>query len=384
MKQFVRVATLITAAIAQLPASSASADRPAIVQAFDLRVPLAPRVATIGNVPTLVHELHINSFAARSAIVDRIELVYDGSGGIVGTLPGAELATSVGEPLAEAATLAANGRAVVYVNLPLTGSRIPERIRHRVYFRFADDGPDILRSVEASPITLDRRPLPHLGPPLRGGPWIAVFDPKMAFGHRRMILATNGAARIPGRFAIDFFGVDAGGRTASDATGRLNAYPGYGVEVLAVADAIVVATRDDMTEPPTTSQRQKVPLADETGNYIALDLGGGHYAFYEHLQPGLLVKKGERVKSGQAIAHLGLTGSGSRPHLHFHVAAANSPLGAEGLPYCMHSVEVMGGYPTIAAAFENQAWTPVEGNSLRVNSCMPGPNTVVRFPSGSH
>lgn len=379
MKQFVRLATLVTAAIALLPASSASADQPAIVQAFDLRVPLAPRVATIGNVPTLVHELHINSFAARSAIVDRIELVDDSSGGILGTLPGAELATSVGEPLAEAATLAANGRAVVYVNLPLTGSRTPERIRHRVYFRFADDGPDILRSVEASPITLDMRPLPHLGPPLRGGPWIAVFDPKMAFGHRRMILATNGEARIPGRFAIDFFGVDAGGRTASDASGRLNGYPGYGAEVLAVADAVVIATRDDMTEPPTTGQRQKVLLADETGNYIALDLGRGHYAFYEHLQPGLLVKKGDRVRSGQAIARLGLTGSGSRPHLHFHVADTNSPLGAEGLPYCMKPVEVVGAYPTIAAAFEGQPWKSVGNLSSQRNGCMPGPNSVVRF-----
>jgi murein DD-endopeptidase len=381
MKRNVGLAILVTAAITQLATSSASADQPAIVQAFDLRVPLAPRMATVGNAPTLVHELHINSYTSRATIIDRIELVDDSSGGIVGTLTGAELATPVGAPLNESATLAPNGRAVIYVNLPLPDSRAPEKIRHRVHFRFADDDPNLLRSVDASPVRLDSRPLPQLGPPLRSGPWIAAYDPKMAFGHRRMVLATDGAARIPGRFAIDFFGIDASGRTASDASGRLDRYFGHGAEVLAVADAVVVAARDGMTEPATTNQRKKVALADETGNYIALDLGGGRYAFYEHLQPGLLVKQGDRVRRGQVIARLGLTGSGSQPHLHFHVADAKSPLGAEGLPYCMRSIEVLGGYSTITAAFEGRPWKPVGSRLPQENSCMPGPNTVVRFPS---
>jgi murein DD-endopeptidase MepM/ murein hydrolase activator NlpD len=45
------------------------------------------------------------------------------------------------------------------------------------------------------------------------------------------------------------------------------------------------------------------------------------------------VKVGERVKQGQVMALVGNSGNSTEPHLHFHVADANSPLGAEGLPY---------------------------------------------------
>jgi murein DD-endopeptidase MepM/ murein hydrolase activator NlpD len=55
----------------------------------------------------------------------------------------------------------------------------------------------------------------------------------------------------------------------------------------------------------------------ERRNYVALDLDGQHYAFYEHLQPGSVkVKPGDRVRSGQVII-AGCTGESTGPHLHF-------------------------------------------------------------------
>lgn len=64
------------------------------------------------------------------------------------------------------------------------------------------------------------------------------------------------------------------------------------------------------------------------------DIGGGHYAFYAHLQPGSLrVRLGERVRRGQVIALLGNSGNSSEAHLHFHVSDANDPLMSEGVPY---------------------------------------------------
>lgn len=74
----------------------------------------------------------------------------------------------------------------------------------------------------------------------------------------------------------------------------------YGEPVLAVADAVVSAVRDDV--PESIAGAPPPSLADETGNYIALDLGGGRLAFYEHLAPGLSVRAGDRVRRGQVSA----------------------------------------------------------------------------------
>jgi murein DD-endopeptidase MepM/ murein hydrolase activator NlpD len=70
------------------------------------------------------------------------------------------------------------------------------------------------------------------------------------------------------------------------------------------------------------------------GNHVNLDLGGGVYAMYAHLQPGSIrVKLGDKVTPGQVIALLGSSGNCGEPHLHFQLMDRNSPLNSEGLPY---------------------------------------------------
>jgi murein DD-endopeptidase MepM/ murein hydrolase activator NlpD len=70
------------------------------------------------------------------------------------------------------------------------------------------------------------------------------------------------------------------------------------------------------------------------GNFIALDLGGGQFATYSHLQPGsLLVKQGDRVRRGQTLARVGNSGDARAPHLHFQVTTTSSLFAGEGIPY---------------------------------------------------
>src|SRR3954471_18618605 len=68
--------------------------------------------------------------------------------------------------------------------------------------------------------------------------------------------------------------------------------------------------------------------------YVVVDIGGGRFAFYAHLQPGSLkVHVGDRVRAGQVLGLVGNSGNTDFPHLHFHVMNGPSPLASDGLPF---------------------------------------------------
>jgi murein DD-endopeptidase MepM/ murein hydrolase activator NlpD len=201
-------------------------------------------------------------------------------------------------------------------------------------------------------------------------------------GHRTAFYSLGGRARIPGRFAIDWIRLPPGGTIEKDEGAP--ARNGLGAEVLAVADGVVAAAMDDIPDNagaaawPGAHQPQ-----NESGNYLALDLGRGRFAFYEHLSSGsVAVKAGDRVKRGDAIARLGNSGSSSiGPHLHFHVADAGSPLEAEGVSFVFARFEDLGAFASIEALIGGETWlaSPPGQAKLR-NLERPRPNSVVRFP----
>jgi murein DD-endopeptidase MepM/ murein hydrolase activator NlpD len=124
------------------------------------------------------------------------------------------------------------------------------------------------------------------------------------------------------------------------------AYFAYGSEVLAVADSTVAAVKDGIPENVPGVNSRAVPITLDTvgGNYVVLDLGGGRFAFYAHLQPGSLkVKAGDKVRRGQILGLVGNSGNSTEPHLHFHVSNGISTLGSEGMPYLIDSFEVTAG-----------------------------------------
>ena len=119
----------------------------------------------------------------------------------------------------------------------------------------------------------------------------------------------------------------------------MRSYFAYGKPVLAVADGRVVMARDGLPENVPghgESFHPAVPITLETvaGNTITLDLGGGQFAYYMHLQPGSLrVKAGDRVRRGQVLARIGCTGDAREPHLHFEVTTSSKLVSGEGVPY---------------------------------------------------
>jgi murein DD-endopeptidase MepM/ murein hydrolase activator NlpD len=116
--------------------------------------------------------------------------------------------------------------------------------------------------------------------------------------------------------------------------------------VFAVTDATVLMVRDgapDNVPGPAASFRPLVPnsMATIGGNLILLDLGGGRYAWYFHLQPGSLgVKTGDRVRRGQPLARIGCSGDSNLPHLHFEVTTSPKVMAGVGLPYVIDQYRV--------------------------------------------
>lgn len=219
-----------------------------------------------------------------------------------------------------------------------------------------------------------------LGAPLRGGPWVAIYDPAWVRGHRRVIYTTSGKARIPGRFAIDFMLVNDNGKYTSENEDVIANWFGYGADVLAVADGNVVMVRDDFQESKTISQHPAVPAEKATGNYIVLDIGHNQFAFYEHLKPGSIrVRVGQKIRKGEVVASLGFTGQTTGPHLHFHIADRNASLGAEGIPFVFESFNQLGVYHDLGKMGQYR-WDSLQGsNSKKIVNERPMPNAVIQF-----
>jgi murein DD-endopeptidase MepM/ murein hydrolase activator NlpD len=154
---------------------------------------------------------------------------------------------------------------------------------------------------------------------------------------------------------------------------------GKGAPVLAVADGRVVAARDGIPEPVAGASRPRT-LTDAAGNYIALDIGQGRFAMYEHLAPGLAVAVGQQVLRGDVIATLGSTGQASRPHLHFHVSDAPSPIAAEGQPFEMNGWRQIGRHASIQAFDRGDPWMgSILSSADQSEQGFPGPNAVLMF-----
>ena len=103
--------------------------------------------------------------------------------------------------------------------------------------------------VESGAIDVHRDPPSVLDAPLRGGPWVAMYDPAMIGGHRRASFAVDGRLRIPARFAIDWIRLGDDGQSVHGDRSILSNHYGYGAEMLAVADGMVAGVVAGLPEP---------------------------------------------------------------------------------------------------------------------------------------
>jgi len=356
---------------------------------LELVVPEPPTPVNVGGETRLVYELHLTNFSPDRVMLKSIEVRDASRGTPVAHFASTDLPALLGHPgptagPADPRVIEPGMRAVSYFWIPVgRAGTVPRTLIHRVSFDLLEPGIRVDVITDGGGTAVDFRPLLVLAPPLHGGPWVAVYDPAMSRGHRRMLFAVNGRAQIPARFAIDWFKIDPNGKLAHGDEAETANWYGYGADVLAVANATVVAVRGNMPESKSVSIHHNA-LQNASGNFVVLDLGSGRYAFYEHLKPGSLrVRAGDPVTAGQVIASLGYTGDSTGPHLHFHVADGPSPLAAEGLPYVLRDFEVLGDYGTIEAFAAGRPWKPTQKRLDRRSMEFPLANVVLQFAPGN-
>jgi hypothetical protein len=163
--------------------------------------------------------------------------------------------------------------------------------------------------------------------------------------HRSTGLSVNGEIYFAQRFAIDWMRLDESGRIVHGDPSDVHNYADYGAPVLAVADGTVAETLNSLDDqkPGTLPDPSTINIQNVDGNHIVLDLGGGVFAFYAHLQKGSVsIAVGDHVRRGQVLGKLGNTGNTSGPHLHFHLMEGRSPLGSNGIPYMLNSFALAG------------------------------------------
>lgn len=256
-------------------------------------------------------------------------------------------------------TLAPGREAVVYVELTSMPGRVHEKLIHILT---CSDRAGKTYVWRGQPMQAPTNAMPALGPPLKGGSWVAVYSPDWVRGHRRVIYTTAVERHIPGRYAIDFIRLNDKAQFAVSNSDSVRNWLGYDAPVLAVADGVVASVRTTFSESATLSGHKQPGAADATGNYISLQIGEHQFVFYEHLKPGsITVKPGQQVKRGDIIAALGFTGQSTGPHLHFHVADVDSPLGAEGIPFVFGQFEARGYYADLDE-FGRAPWLPYSSN----------------------
>lgn len=387
--------TLAGATALQSPARLVAAAPAAIHQAqVECRFLAAPQAVRVSDGKThLAYELRVTSFYSgdKPLRLTSLAIYPDGGSTPLQTIAGAALSSLLSQPPEKAGddgiAIAGGQTQTLFLWLTLPVGDRPAALRHQLTFAEPDGG--IERADDVRLNLIPRAPI-SIGPPLRGGRWLAVEGPGNHLSHHwGSMVAIDGTLSIPQRFAIDWFGLDADNHSIRGAHDSLAAtsdedWVGYRHDVLAVADGVVVDAHDGAPNgKPLAPETVPDDLTARTlyGNFVILRIAPGIYAHYAHFERGsVAVRIGQHVRRRTVIGRLGQSGAAGAPHLHFHLSNRPTFERSEGLPYVIDAFTALG-QSKVEDTFDAAkpvAFAPLPKGPKRAE--MPLDGTVVTFP----
>jgi hypothetical protein len=361
---------------------------PLVIQG--LRPPI-PFRATDGKTH-LTYVVTIQNAGPVPVRIDKISVLDAKSGKAISTVAGKALEPRLGllstpiDPLKNS-TLQPSQAGAYWVDATLpAGKPIPQKLEHRItatpigksFYKGTD-------TVTAAPLAVSKAKPIRIRPPLEGPGWVDLTGCCTGVpNHRHALFASEGRLFASQEFAIDFMRFNSEDRLFAGSPSQASNYFGYGAPVLAVADATVVAVSDHLQDQVPLDPKP-VAANEADGNFIMLNLGGGHYANYAHLAPGsITVKVGQKVTAGEQMALVGNTGQTGVPHLHFHVMDRPLLAEANGLPYEFRSFKVEGVADVDSIDRATSAGTVTKVKPIGIGGHtneLPLELTAVEFPS---
>lgn len=255
---------------ARTPAGISSDDLPR--ESFDVVIPVLPGPVHTEGHQALFYELHLTNFSAEPLVVREIKVIDGETHRNLIAFNGESLSehlTVVGVASTDhdsAKMITSGGRAILFVELTENTRSFPGSLLHDITYSGAGKSNAATLHIGAVSVPSDAPVI--LGPPFAGGVWASVHSPAWPRGHRRVTYALSGKVRIPGRYAIDWVGLDDDGRITRGDPDRPADAVGYDASVLAGADGSIAAVRDGMAESPSISVNPRHALGDGAGNYV--------------------------------------------------------------------------------------------------------------------
>jgi murein DD-endopeptidase MepM/ murein hydrolase activator NlpD len=286
----------------------------------------------------LLYELRVVGFDPRTLRIDSVGVYSGDSVNTLLTTHGTVQLADMVESFApgDGLSIESGRESVLFFTIAIPSEIEVRHLIHRLWLSSESRGATSSFVLNTEPIAVETGQGPLVDPPLRGGPWLAHAGPGGQTHHRRTLAPRDGKLTMDQRFATDWFRLALDPETDAEILG-----PDWvntaGEPVFAVANGVVVAVVDGLPDEPIGELGASGLVIDwETisGNRVVIDIGDGHYAWYEHLESGSVVTQvGARVTRGQVIGRVGNSGNTSHPHLHF--AVTDSPIVGQGrgLPY---------------------------------------------------
>lgn len=334
----------------------------------------------------LVYELWITNFSSKEMTVTGAEVFGDGH--LLQTLDTSQVAGRL-QPAGErdsTGIMEPGTVSLLFLDVALPdGTPVPKKLSHQI--TFISRGGAAEYTETGGEIKVDTRAPLVTGPPLAGDNYISADSCCDATRHTRAALPLNGQVWLAQRYAVDWERLDSDDRIYSGPKDDVHSYTIYGDDVYAVANGKVVLAVDGLPDQTPGIYPVGIPPDEADGNSVILDLGGGNYALYAHLEPGsVLVHKGETVTRGEVIGKVGNSGNTIAPHLHFQMTDRDSSLAANGLPYLIDSYSITGISPGTEAFDEAEAnGTPLDVTPVippaPATDALPLDQLIISFPS---
>jgi hypothetical protein len=346
----------------------------------------------------LVYELLVMNVSSSAMTLDRLETLdasKDDAGTstksadtIVATLQGADLeATIRAFPTGSTRTVGPFQLTRIFLDVKFAkDATLPKVLTHRFQVTFAPATgipPLSSATIVSGRTDVTNAPAVVIGPPLEGPRWVdAVGCCSPPSAHRTATMPINGKFVAFERFAIDFAQLNPENKLYAGPRDKLSSYAYVGARVLAVADGTVVNLQDGRPEETPPNSPQGYDLLQLLGNFVIVDIGHGHFAFYAHFQPNTLkVHKGDKVRRGQVLALLGNSGNSDAPHLHFGIQDGPLPYASNGVPFVFSSFTTTG---AVTNSFDDIA----AGAAAQIGPVRAGPHhnelplndDVITFP----